>query len=61
VVRPRAGIAEGVEPFIGADQFLDLDARVGFDQALGYFTDNLVTLIAPSKGIPPCANEQYRH
>jgi hypothetical protein len=43
VIRPRAGIAEGVEPFIGADQFLDLGACVGLDQAQGYFTDDFVT------------------
>jgi hypothetical protein len=47
VIRPRAGIAEGAEPFVGADQFLDLGARVGVDQAEGYFTDDFVTLIAP--------------
>jgi hypothetical protein len=35
VIRPGAGLTERAEPFIGADQFLDLDARVGFDQALG--------------------------
>ena len=31
VIRPRAGIAEGAEPFVGAHQFLDLGACVGLD------------------------------
>jgi len=44
-----AGIAEGVEPVVGADQLLDLGARVGLDQAKGYFTDDFVTLIAPAQ------------
>jgi hypothetical protein len=33
VIRPRAGITEGFEPLIVADQFPDLGARVGLDQA----------------------------
>jgi hypothetical protein len=47
VIRPRAGIAEGGEPVIGADKLLDLGACVGLDQAEGYFTDYFVALIAP--------------
>jgi hypothetical protein len=51
VIRPRAGIAEGVELLIVADQFLDLGAGAGLDQADGYFTDDFVTLIAPGPSI----------
>jgi hypothetical protein len=51
VIRPGAGIAEGVEPIIGADQRLDLSACAGLDQAHGYFTNDFVTLIAPGPSI----------
>jgi hypothetical protein len=51
VIRPRAGITEGVEPIIVADQLLDLGACVGLDQAHGYFTDDFVTLIAPGPSV----------
>jgi hypothetical protein len=34
VIRPRVGIAEGVEPFIGTDQFLDLGACVGLTKRM---------------------------
>jgi hypothetical protein len=33
VIQPRAGITEAGEPFILADQLLDLGARCGVDQA----------------------------
>src|SRR6266481_3237831 len=52
VIRPRAGIAEGVEPVIVADQFLDLGACTGLDQAYGDFANDLVALIAPGPSIP---------
>ena len=42
VIRPCAGIAERVEPFIVADQLLDPGACGGLDQAKGYFTNDLV-------------------
>jgi hypothetical protein len=51
VIRPDAGITEGVELFIGTDQLPDLGACVRLDEAEGNFTDDSVTLIAPSPGI----------
>jgi hypothetical protein len=50
MIRPGAGLTERAEPVIGADQFLDLGACVGFDQAKGYITNDFVTLIAPRCG-----------
>src|SRR5450631_2512180 len=46
VIRPCAGITEGAEPFIVADQFLDLGACAGLGQAHGHFANAFVTLIA---------------
>src|SRR5450631_2166271 len=40
VIGPRAGITEGGEPFIVADQLLDLGARAGLDQAQSYFAND---------------------
>jgi hypothetical protein len=51
VIRPCAGITKGVEPVIGADELLDLGARVGLDQAKGYFANDFVAFIAPSPSI----------
>jgi hypothetical protein len=56
VIRPRARIAEGAKPFIVADQFLDLGACAGLDQAEGYFANDFVALIAPGPGISRSAS-----
>jgi len=51
VIRPSAGITEAGELVISADQLPDLGACVRLDEAEGNFTDDSVTLIAPSPGI----------
>ena len=63
VIRPSAGLAEGAEAFVGADQFLDLGAGAGLDQANGHFTNDFVTLIAPGPNIAADWKEhqQQRH
>src|SRR6266700_641150 len=63
VIRPDAGLTEGVELLIIADQFLDLGACVGLDQAEGYFANDFVTLIAPSPNIADWEKhwQQSRH
>jgi hypothetical protein len=38
VIRPDAGITEGAERFIVADQFLDFGACAGLGEAQGHFT-----------------------
>jgi len=51
MIRPRAGITKVGEPVIGADQFLDLGACVGLDQAHGDFANDLVAFIAPRPSV----------
>jgi hypothetical protein len=59
VIRPRAGITEGGEPFVGADQFPDLGACARLGEAEGYFADDFVTLIAPGPAFPRRAEDQH--
>jgi hypothetical protein len=51
VIGPRAGITEGIELVIAADQFLDLSACAGLDQPHGDFANDLVALIAPGPSV----------
>jgi hypothetical protein len=59
MVRPRAGIREGIKRLIQRDQPDNLGARLAVELLEGNLADNLVTEVAPGPG-RRCPSDQAK-